>query len=66
MKAGQTVKVIKDTYFYMPIGSIGTIEFVYDEEHGVGVNRLYAIEFQPGETILYRGHELEEIDAGQN
>ena len=61
MKTGDRVRVVKDTYFFTPVGSIGTIDHCYDEEHGTGPNRLYSVMFVPGEVILFREHEIKEV-----
>jgi hypothetical protein len=64
MNIGQSVKVVKSTYFFSVVGAIGTISDIYPPEHGIGQNRLYAVSFREGESVLFRDHELEVVEEG--
>ena len=64
MKIDTPVRVIKDTYFHTPIGSEGVIVYIYPPgKFGEGPGLLYSVIIEDKDRVLFREHELEEING---
>ena len=64
MRIDTPVRVIKDTYFHTPKGSEGVIIYLYPPgEYDEGPGLLYSVEFEDDLRVLFREHELEEING---
>lgn len=64
MRIDTPVRVIKDTYFHTPKGSEGVIMYLFPPgEYGEGSGLLYSVLFGNSYRVLFREHELEEIDG---
>ena len=63
MKINTPVRVIKEVYFHTPKGSEGVIVYLYPPEEYSGPGLLYSVAFGENYRVLFREHELEEIDG---